>query len=273
MLKRAEASGVKVQMGQSFKSCFSQNDILTINNQFKSRFLVGADGAKSQVAQNFGLSKNRAFLTGVEWEFDSIPRCNDQCLHVFISKKYAPGYIGWIVPGPNSFQVGLAVKDGLKPDIRGFIGHISKCFDLSRSTVINRRGGLIPCGKPVKNVGFDNVLLLGDAAGTVSPLTAGGIHKAIELGVEAGSWVNNYLNGGIEPAVKMKKVIPSYQFKGFLRQGFDKAQPADLMVNLLFESKIFKAFAQTVFFHNRGFFSKEAWKDFWSLIRQPEYKF
>lgn len=268
MLRSVEASGVKICMATPFKNAQRQNGLLKVNHDIHTKFLVGADGARSKVAKHFNLSQNKKFLTGIEWEFDRIGKVDDQCLHVFISKKYAPGYIGWIVPGPVSYQVGLAVKDGLKPNLKPFIEHLSKRFDFSQSTVFNHRGGLIPCGGPLPNSGNDKVLLLGDAAGTVSPLTAGGIHKAIEIGSTAGIWLHNYLNNdGSRPDKVMRECTPSYRFKNIMRSGMNQLQPSDKVIDHLFESRLFKSFAQTVFFHHRGIFSFKAWKDIVGLLK------
>ena len=73
-------------------------------------FLVGCDGARSRVAESFGLGRNREFLSGVELEFEGVRDLDDDCLHVFIDTKLAPGYIAWVVPGVGITQVGLAVR-------------------------------------------------------------------------------------------------------------------------------------------------------------------
>jgi len=56
---------------------------------------------------------------------------------------------------------------------------------LRRLEIIGKTGGSIPCGKPGKTV-FDNVLLVGDAAGHAHPITGAGILNAVMGGEIAG---------------------------------------------------------------------------------------
>ena len=49
-----------------------------------TRFLVGADGARSSVARAFGLSRNRRFLTGLEVEIDAGDALDTRFLHCFV---------------------------------------------------------------------------------------------------------------------------------------------------------------------------------------------
>ncbi|HEX5791063.1 MAG TPA: FAD-dependent oxidoreductase, partial [Luteolibacter sp.] len=50
----------------------------------ETRFLVGCDGARSNVARRFGLSANREFLLGVEAEYEGIGGLDPDRLHVFL---------------------------------------------------------------------------------------------------------------------------------------------------------------------------------------------
>jgi flavin-dependent dehydrogenase len=54
---------------------------------------------------------------------------------------------------------------------------------------------MIPCGGVVSPVAAQRLLLVGDAAGLVSPVTAGGIHTALKHGLAAGHAIADYLNG------------------------------------------------------------------------------
>jgi flavin-dependent dehydrogenase len=102
-------------------------------------------------------------------------------------------------------------------------------------------------------------------------LTAGGIHKAIEIGNMAGSWVHDYLNDeALRPDKVMKKNTPSYNFKSLMRRSMNSLQPNDRLIDSLFESKFFRSFAQTIFFHHRGLLSVRAWKDLWGMMRMKE---
>jgi 2-polyprenyl-6-methoxyphenol hydroxylase-like FAD-dependent oxidoreductase len=50
-------------------------------------FLIGADGAKSQVAQAFGLGENRRFLAGLEIECEPLEGVDGRFLHCFADSE------------------------------------------------------------------------------------------------------------------------------------------------------------------------------------------
>ena len=92
--------------------------------------------------------------------------------------------------------------------------------------VVQRRSGLIPTGGPVAPLGRGRVLLIGDAAGLVSPLTGGGIHTALSFGRRAAQLVSDYLRIAariLSPA--FAREVPRYALKRLLRYGFDLAPP------------------------------------------------
>lgn len=223
-------------------------------------YLVGADGAKSTVARQFNLGTNTAYLTGVEYEVDWSEKVDSNYLHVFLDPILAPGYIGWIVPGVQHLQIGLATRYPNKPAINHFVRKLSHYFGVQWQ-VRQRRGGLIPCGGIVSPFALNRVCLLGDAAGMVSPLTAGGIHPALEIGQALGEAVADYLEGGKLPQQKIARDIPRYYVKRQLRRLFDTFTPPTFMYNHAIGHPFFKRIAQIIFFHHRGLLCKEAWKD------------
>jgi flavin-dependent dehydrogenase len=209
--ERAEAAGATIAWGSAFRG------------RPTGRVLVGADGPRSTVARSAGLGTNRAFLAGVEIELEPVDGIADR-LHVFLDSELAPGYIGWIVPGVGVTQVGLACRRPARPDLRRFVASIGDVIDLRGRRVLARRGGPIPVGGPVRPFADASTLLVGDAAGLVSPLTGGGIHTALVSGRAAGlALAGHLLDGGPGNAA-------------------------------------FAGLARTVFFHHRGLLSAAAWR-------------
>jgi flavin-dependent dehydrogenase len=224
-------------------------------------FLVGCDGARSRVAESFGLGRNREFLSGVELEFEGVRDLDEDCLHVFIDTDLARGYIAWVVPGVRVTQVGLAVRRPGVPRPRDLVAKVSRLFDFDTAKLVSRRGGLIPCGGVVTPRIGEKVMLIGDAAGMVSPLTAGGIHTAMDMGRAAGVALSSQLLDAEPYALaELERQVPSYFFKQLLRRGFDLPVPNCVYQRLL-ESRLFRAAAQNIFFHHRGLFSLRAWRD------------
>ena len=93
----------------------------------RTRYLVGADGARSTVAKLFDLGRNEQFLTGLEIEYDDLPKADPDLLHCFLDTRLARGYLAWVAPAPGFFQVGLATNGRVKPDLKAFLDHTEKC--------------------------------------------------------------------------------------------------------------------------------------------------
>jgi flavin-dependent dehydrogenase len=267
MAEQAEGAGAELRWGARFQGVVRDGGGAVLpGHGVRARFVAGCDGARSRVAAHLGLGRNRQYLLGVEAEWEGMRGVEEGVLHVFLDSVWAPGYIGWVVPGTGITQVGLAVRAGRMPRLEGWMGQLRRVFDFSAAREIGRRGGYIPCGGLVKPWHGEGVLLLGDAAGTVSPLTAGGIHPALELGRLAGvALADHLLDGGPHPAEVLRRTVPRYAAKGLMRAAFSAFPPPNALYNRVLEWDWFQRLARTVFFHHRGLMSARAWKDIMGL--------
>lgn len=191
----------------------------------RCRFLVGADGARSKVARALGLGQNKKFLYGIEAELPLGSNLDPAFLHCFVSARFAPGYIGWALAGPKVLQVGLASARQETLKLEEFTRAITPLFGLQTNEPISRRAGSIPCGGLVERFAGPRSLLIGDAAGWVSPLTGGGIEPSLRLGRKAGLAIADYLHGeGNDPAEVIRPLLPNYRMKKTLRA---RGRPCD----------------------------------------------
>ena len=93
------------------------------------------------------------------------------------------------------------------------------------------------------------MLLIGDAAGWVSPLTGGGIHRALEAGRIAGRALARHLReGGPAPATVLAAAAPRYRVKRLLRAAM-ALPPPDWSFELLVRAAPLARVAARIFFH------------------------
>jgi flavin-dependent dehydrogenase len=264
LAKGAQTSGAELRCNDPYVAGQRSGKHLLLNSrQIETRYLVGCDGGRSRVARDFSLGRNSQFLIGVEAEYEGIRDIDDDRLHVFVDAQLAPGYIAWVVPGVGITQIGLAARYPHSPRLAEFTEKISALFNFDHANLIARRGGLIPCGGNVRPLSTNGVLLLGDAGGMVSPVTAGGIHPALEIGRTAGIAISDYLlDAGPDPARIVRKNAPSFFFKNMLRTCFDHAPINNPAYNWLLGGAVFRVLAKTLFFHHRGLLSPQAWREF-----------
>lgn len=245
----ARRAGAEVRFGSPFTAATPANGTVVLDGHGAScRFLVGADGAHSRVARAMGLGRNTRLLKGVEREYEPADGDGD-CLHCFVDSQCAPGYIGWVVPGVGVTQVGLAVNGSHKPDLAGFVERIDARFGLSRRRVLAKRGGMIPINGLIKTLHGDRVLLIGDAAGMVSPLTAGGIHMSYRFGKLAADAIADYLDrGGPHPGAVVRSAYKVKRWKHWARWCYDNLPVAAGMELGLRTGALFEHGAGKVFF-------------------------
>lgn len=257
LAQQLQAHGIDLRLGQAFTDAERTGDGWQVRGVGRTRYLVGADGARSRVARRCGLGEVRQFLYGIEYEFPGARLADPDALHCFISKRHAPGYIGWLAQNPGGVQAGLALRHdpahARVPDIDGFLLRVGVAGGLPRHLRPGHtRAGLIPCSGPVQALARDRAILTGDAAGIVSPVTAGGIHAAWAHGWAVGRAIAATLRDAGPPAEQAAiDAAPRFRAKRALRWAYDRLQ-FDWPFDLLLHSPPLRWAAEQVYFHTRS---------------------
>jgi len=151
----------------------------------QAKVFIGADGAHSFIARCVGQSPLK---TIVALQYEVIISEPQNYVDVFFHKDYEGGY-AWLFPKGRTANVGIGVipkKTTLLLELMDhFLHYLVESKRLSGVEIIAKTGGSIPCEKPRKTV-FENILLVGDAAGHAHPVTGAGILNAIIGGEIAG---------------------------------------------------------------------------------------
>ncbi|MHB0970814.1 MAG: FAD-dependent monooxygenase [Thermoanaerobaculia bacterium] len=156
-----------------------------VTTRVSARVVIGADGAVSRVAADLGLAKNREFIVGVEDVLRrEAPSRDLPRFHCILDPRIAPGYIAWIVDDgedPHIGAGGYAERFNPLDALAAVRRAAEEMVDLRSAAFVGRRGGKIPVNGLLREIGCRRGLLVGDAAGAVSPLTAGGLDAALRL--------------------------------------------------------------------------------------------
>jgi geranylgeranyl reductase family protein len=142
-----------------------------------ARLVIGADGVASAVARAFRLRRPVEILPAFEAEFPASPGDPD-AVEVYLGRRFAPGLFGWWIPdGAGGARVGVAA-DADGTSARAYylrlLEHLAKRFGRPLGSPTAYLVSGIPIGTLPKTHG-DRVLLVGDAAAQVKPLSGGGI--------------------------------------------------------------------------------------------------
>ena len=167
--------------------------------EVKTKVLVGADGANSRVARDLKLDENKEWIVGYEEVFHLTNSNNEPRLHCFLDAKLAPGYLAWIADDGEEIHIGVGgytADFNPREALKLFKEKTANLFDLKNAESAETRGGRIPVGGVLRNIANENGLLIGDAAGAVSPLTAGGLDPCLRLSAMAANIIAERLECG-----------------------------------------------------------------------------
>jgi flavin-dependent dehydrogenase len=163
----------------------------------QTRILVGGDGANSRVAADLGLDRNKEWIVGVEEVFKDVPLDGPPRFHCFLDPVLAPGYLAWVVHDGEEVHLGVGGYARLFEPLRAleeFRKSVDgSIVDLGGATRVEKRGGRIPVGGVLRRIANERGFLIGDAAGAVSPLTAGGLDPCMRLSSLAARVIGDYL--------------------------------------------------------------------------------
>jgi flavin-dependent dehydrogenase len=197
--RAAESGGARVHLGVRYLGASAGLVRFAGAQPVAARFIVGADGARSRVARDLGLDVNRRFLVGAEIVHPIASGTTIPAFHCVLDPRVAPGYLGWMIDDGQHAHIGVA---GYPHAMRTGIRHLLDQFAADApgraapTGPIERRGGPIPVGGVLRRLACPAGLLVGDAAGAVSPLTAGGLDPCLRMSELAAAVTAAYLRTG-----------------------------------------------------------------------------
>ncbi len=146
--------------------------------------IIGADGCESKIGRWAGVTDTipiRDAFSAVQYRVKS-NYCNDGFLHFFIGSADIPGGYIWIFPRSEheiSVGAGMYRGNGQSQKVKALLDDFIT-RNIPEAQCSHFISGCAPLSISPKQLYKDNVLVIGDAARQVNPLTAGGIMNALE---------------------------------------------------------------------------------------------
>jgi geranylgeranyl reductase family protein len=195
---------VKFVESCSIESLENNSDGVTLQSNhgaIRASIVVGADGAHSVIGKLLGVRPDRNHHSAglrIYYENVSFPSTGNLIeLHFF--RELLPGYL-WIFPLPgNRANVGLgmlssmvsAKKLNIKKILEDLIQGDPELQERFKNAapLENVKGYGLPLGSKKRSLSGDRLLLAGDAASLIDPVTGEGIANAIRSGRVAGDHI------------------------------------------------------------------------------------
>ncbi len=171
--------------------------------EIEAKIVIAADGVEAQIGRWAGLDLQLPLedtMVCAQYLLAGI-NIDPSCTCYFIDHDIAPGGYAWIFPkGEGVANVGLGVQADLweehdvqqSPDetVRSLegtvLGYLTRFIEsdprLSNGSPVTLVTGNVPVGISPKNIVTDGLMVVGDAARQVDPLTGGGIINAMTAG-------------------------------------------------------------------------------------------
>ena len=181
-------------LGERFKSFKYRIDnakkyllIETSKRKINTKLLIGCDGPLSSVGTQLKVKNDLIYASQIRIKADFAE--NEAAMYFNPQWKQL---FGWIVPeGNHIYRIGIASAKNVNKCFRRFLNELN--VDITNK--IDQQGGTIPYGV-MNKLAFDNILLLGDAAGQVKATTGGGIIMLLTAAKYASNCVNHCLKQG-----------------------------------------------------------------------------
>lgn len=202
LARAAVKAGTKIMMNTEVMGLLKENEKITgvRAKQFDEEFeigadvVVGTDGVESKVGQWAGIDtvlKPCDLETCAQYTLTNV-ECDEDYCDFYLGKEIAPGGYVWVFPkGKGVANVGIGVLASLSESgmaLKLLDKFIASHLELKKGEPVRLLAGAAPVAQPVETV-RDNLLLVGDAARHVDPITGGGLTTALEGGKIAGETI------------------------------------------------------------------------------------
>jgi len=219
--------------------------LVTIRNNeddslIEASVVVGAGGFSCQVGRWAGIRRQwriTEFCKCLEYEAYNLNLQESDRFHLGFGEEFPDGY-GWVFPtGKKTANIGVGVdpKCNTEKALRYYINEYPFVKDLigGKYSIKNIRGGGIPMIGPLPDdeIVADGILLVGDAAGIVDPITGEGITPSMLSGIAAGETI---VEAGRKRMFKkdiLKKYIEEYRNKQYVGK-FPLGEDLDFLLSI-----------------------------------------
>ena len=208
LAQKAAVAGAKIQTSAYVDGLsFSDGQVNGVKYEYlgerrslSAKIVIGADGVESRVGRMAGLRTSLKLgdtESGYQVTVENVDVVQD-LIDFYVGQNWAPGGYLWVFPkGEGMANIGLAVGGKYTREFtaKDLLDQFLKNH-FPKAAVLSAVAGGIPVAKTLKKITTDGLMLVGDAARMVNPLSGGGITSGMISGKIAGGVAANAIKRG-----------------------------------------------------------------------------
>ncbi len=203
--------------------------------EVRAKIVIAADGFESQVARWAGLNtvlRERDIVTCIQYRMTNID-IDEKFTHFYIGSCAPGGYL-WIFPkGKGEANVGIGVALNKIKDTGEAKKYLDRFIEnhpeLKKGGIVQIVTGAVSTCPVPKHLVDDGIMLVGDAARLIDPITGGGIANAARSGKYAGEIAAKCIENPTKECLKeYEKKVQDKWGRKHLRNWYVKEKLASL---------------------------------------------
>lgn len=186
LIVEAQATGV-IKEGEKVVGVKAVNRGESVD--VRAKVVIGADGHWSIVRRSAGLERYFSdYVSCAQYVLGGLDLEDPYVNEFWMGERYAPGGYAWLFPKSREVaNVGLGVRvKHTKPAVEYLKDWVASDPRFRDAKILKTNGGICPVSGQLDKIVDDGLMLVGDAAGQLIPMTGAGIHSGIEAGKMAG---------------------------------------------------------------------------------------
>ena len=165
-------------------------DYLGEEKQIQAKIVIGADGLTSRVGRWAGLKtlvRMKDMESAVQYSVSNVDIEPNKMI-MYIGMNHAPGGYIWVFPKGKKFAnigIGISGKYSKHKSAQKYLDEFMD-REYPDAAILTTMCGGVPCAKPMEKPVANGIMLVGDAAHQINPMTGGGIVAGMKGGWIAG---------------------------------------------------------------------------------------
>jgi len=165
-------------------------DYLGEEKQIQAKIVIGADGLTSRVGRWAGLKtlvRMKDMESAVQYSVSNVDIEPNKMI-MYVGMNHAPGGYIWVFPKGKKFAnigIGISGKYSKHKSAQKYLDEFMD-REYPDAAILTTMCGGVPCAKPMEKPVANGIMLVGDAAHQINPMTGGGIVAGMKGGWIAG---------------------------------------------------------------------------------------